>query len=671
MTSHSHADTVALCRARLLAGDPVAAEAIAARGVRSAGAPAALGHLLGVARLAQGKWAAACEALQPVAAALPDDARVWDHLGVALQQLARHPEAAEAFARSLALAPGVASTWANAAANACDGRDYAEALRCADRALQLDPALGPALLVRGNALLALGRLGEAAACLERAVAQAPAEAPQERNSLGAVYSEAGQASRALPLLEEVVAAHPDFVPGRINLATTLYRTGRIAEALAHFEAARRLAPQDAQAWSAWLFALVHADGVGTAEVIDAHRAYGRAFERPGARAPEGFDRDPQRPLRIGFVSADLRDHALAYFIEPVWDELVREGFSIHAYHSAAVEDERSDALRTRATVWRNVHRMGDDALDACIRNDHIDILFDLSGHTAGNRLPVFARRPAPVQVSWMGYPATTGLAAVDYRLVNAYASPPGRHDAHFVERLVRLRTANRFAPPESLPAVSALPALERGVFTFASFNRAAKLNASTIALWAAVLHRVPKARMLVGGVSEGVTRDGIAALFARQGIAPERIAYRPRMAMDDYLALHGEVDLLLDSRPYSGGTTISHGLWMGVPTLTLVPQDAPLHQCHGGGMLYEAGFGEWVAADEDGFVARAVAAARCPAELARTRAGLRDRLTALRERQAGECGLSAVLRRMWRARCADAFINGSAADVEALNGEHE
>jgi predicted O-linked N-acetylglucosamine transferase (SPINDLY family) len=283
--------------------------------------------------------------------------------------------------------------------------------------------------------------------------------------------------------------------------------------------------------------------------------------------------------------------------------------------------------------------------------DGIDVLIDLSGHTALNRLPMFARKPAPVQVTWMGYPGTTGLRAMDYFFADPHFLPPGEFDRHFTEKLVYLPTAP-FQPQRSAPPVNALPALANGFVTFGSFNRLGKLNASTVDLWSKLLREIPGSRMLLAGLDPQVDRRPLLRRFADRGIAEERLTLHDRCGVLTYLALHHQVDLCLDTMPYNGGTTTIHGLWMGVPTLTVAGPTPASRQ--GAAILGQMQLHEFIARDSRDFIARGLHWNRHLEELADLRSRLRDRWQASADRKpeviAG--AIDQALRRMWRRWCA-------------------
>lgn len=609
-----------------------------------------LWHLLGAARLALGNAEGARAALEEAVRGVPNNALALELLAIALQRLQRRDEAAAAFARSLALRPGAAAVWSNAAANAYERERFDEALELAERALALDSSLGAAHLVRGNALHAMARWEDATRALQQAADLLP-DRPEVLATLGLALGWTSERARARALLAQVVAEHPDLVLARTNYATVLFREGQVKSALEQYRVALDLDPLNFRIWNGYLFAMTHQEDIAPEATFAEHVRFGQRMESVvEASTVWANSRDPERRLRVGFVSGDLREHAVAYFMEPIWSAIDRSAIELHAYHNYPVEDAVSHRLQACVDVWTNVHGMSDAALDARIRADGIDILFDMSGHTDYNRLALFARKPAPVQITWIGYPCTTGLKAMDYRFVNGATSPPGLADHVFVEKLVYLSVGSRFRSPEGAPDVAPPPMLKNGHVTFGSFNRTSKLSAQSIALWSAALARQPDARMLLGGTSDEETQRRIIEQFERNGIARSRISFRPRVPLNEYLALHREVDFLLDTVPYSGGTTTSHGLWMGVPTLTLI--GTHYQQRQSAWRLIALGMRDWIVEDEASFVERACAHASDPDALARLRAGLRDRLRAAAESAERGDDLTIALRTVWRHWCA-------------------
>jgi protein O-GlcNAc transferase len=416
-----------------------------------------------------------------------------------------------------------------------------------------------------------------------------------------------------------------------------------------------LKPELAYAYSNLLFCLSHLEAIGAQALFAEHCRFGERFEAPlRASWPRHANaRDPERRLQIGFVSGDLRDHALACFIEPLWQHLAGSaGLSLHAYYNHATADSVTARLRRHVKHWHDIARLSDAALAEKIADDGIDILIDLSGHTGENRLLTFAHKPAPVQASWMGYPGTTGLKAMDYYLADRHFLPPGEFDSLFTEKIVYLPASAPFVPGEEAPAVNALPALRNGFMTFGSFNRISKLSRSAIALWAQLLRALPDARLLLAGMPPDREYEGLVDWFDQEGIARQRLTAHPRCDHATYLALHHDVDMCLDAFPYSGGTTTNYALWMGVPTLTLAGHTSSGRQ--GAAILGRVGLDAFVATDAAGFQRKGLSWAGELGALADVRAGLRARL-----QESPVCrpdliaaGVESALRTMWRRWCA-------------------
>lgn len=612
---------------------------------------AAAAELLGATLLELGKHEQARQVLAQASSAA-SNAAIERLYGIALRRLGRNAEAREAFDRSLAAAPDNLSTLLNASANAVTQRDPSAAWHYAERALALQPDDADALRVIADAAAAGGAHEEAVAHYQRAIAIVPDAADLYVN-LGASLNALGRRAEAADVLQQALALRPSDVQAHLNLGAAYFRLGDIAAARAHHRAASDLAPDRAEVHTAYLFCLVHDATVTPEESFREHRRLGELIEAPfrSRQRAHDNDRDPQRDLRIGFVSADLRDHAVAYLVEPIWRALRRGRDRVIAYANQDSEDDFSARLRALTDDWVRVEQLDDDALEARIRADRIDILFDLSGHTTGNRLPVFARRPAPVQVNWLGYPGTTGLTSIDYRFLRRPDGPDRALDRLFTEKLVRFGNRS-FQPEAQAPAVNPLPALARGELTFASFNRPGKISAAAIDLWSRVLHTLPGSRMRIVGVDEERTRQTLAASFQRNGVALERVEFRGRLPMSDYLAMHHEVDIVLDSLPYTGGTTTHHALWMGVPVLTLA--GPTMQQSQGAGILGHLGLSDWAPRTEDEYVDKARQASADLEGLDRLRQELRPKIAAaFRDaEQALEVELQTALRTIWRRWCA-------------------
>lgn len=366
----------------------------------------------------------------------------------------------------------------------------------------------------------------------------------------------------------------------------------------------------------------------------------------------GNSPEPERRLRIGYVSGDFRHHSVAQFFEPVLARHDRGGFEIFCYYNLFRVDDTTERLRRRADCWREITSLSDEAVADLVGRDGIDILVDLSGHTKYNRLLAFARKPAPVQAAWLGYLNTTGLDAIDYRITDRHASPEGLLDAFHSERLLRLPDSQWcYRPPLDCPEVTDPPTMHGGPVTFGAFSGLAKIGPQVVALWCRLLERLPDARLLVAGLGLGSIRDEYLSRFASRGVAPERVDLREFQSFWDYLAMHEAADVMLDTFPYTGGTTTCHALWMGVPVVTLVGDSAP---SRGGASLLKAvGLDELVVDTPLQYLDTASSLAGDPERLATLRSGMRARMLAspLMDASRFTHHLEQAYRAMWRRWC--------------------
>jgi predicted O-linked N-acetylglucosamine transferase (SPINDLY family) len=577
---------------------------------------------LGAALAAARRHAAALAILDAALARQPGEARLAGQRGVALLELGRPAEAAAALA----------------AAQAADPREPA----------------WPANL--SLALLELRRPADAAEMAARALALAPDDPRLLVNRAAALQAQ-GLPAAAVPVLRRATTLRPGYAVAHNNLGNALREQGLAAEAVAEFRAAVAADPGYRAARSNLLYALHALDDAAPDAIAAEHRRHGAALEAAAPPpAPHANDRDPERRLRVGYVSPDLVGHPVAYFLEPMLEHRDRARFEVVCYAIGRLRDGVTARLGARADLWREAAELDDAALDARIRADGIDILVDLAGHTAGNRIALFARRPAPVQVAWIGYPGTTGLAAIGHRLTDAVADPPGAADAQSAERLVRLPEGFLcYRPPDAAPPPAPRPAAAGAPPVFGSFNALAKTSARMVATWARILEAVPGSRLMLKHAA--FADPGVQALyrtwFARHGVAAARLLLEGRTAsLEAHLARYAEIDVALDPFPYAGTTTTCDALHQGVPVVTL---EGDRHVARvGASLLRQAGLGELVAADTDAYVRIAVALARDPARLAALSAGLRPRLarTSLLDARRFVPQAEAALRALWRGWCA-------------------
>jgi predicted O-linked N-acetylglucosamine transferase (SPINDLY family) len=589
--------------------------------------------------------------------ALSVDPGYWaahNNLGLLLHRVGRHEEAGVSLRRAIEIEPQSPGTLGNLGLVLRTQGRAAEAVDAYRAALALSPE-DPALLTNlGNALADLVRHEEAVACFRDAVAAAPNHASAYYN-WGSLYLRSEQFQSASEKFRAALAIDPHLGEAEVGLASALLDLGRIDEAIEACRRALLLRPHDPDAHSRLLFTLLHSAEVGPRQVFEEHREWARKHTDSFS---SGFprhanSREPERRLRIGYVSGDFRHHSVAQFFEPVLARHDRGAFEIFCYHNLLRADETTERLRGSADSWCEIASLVDAAVADRVRADRIDILVDLSGHTKFNRLLVFARRPAPVQVTWLGYLNTTGLDAIGYRITDARATPQGSLDALHSERLVRLPDSQWcYQPPLDCPEVSTPPAVrEKRPVTFGVFSSLAKIGPRVIALWCKLLERVPEARLLIMGLGLDSMRDEYLSRFAAQGAAPARVELRGFQSFRDYLAMHDAVDVMLDTFPYAGGTTTCHALWMGVPVISLVGDSAASRG--GASVLGTIGLDELVAATSDEYLDKACALAGDLARQSTLRAGMRARMSAspLMDAARFTRHLEKAYRSMWRDWC--------------------
>ena len=499
----------------------------------------------------------------------------------------------------------------------------------------------------------LGRLDEAIASYRQALLLQPDDV--------AVYIGLGTALRGQSRLDEAIACYrqalvrqPDCAEIHYNLANVLLAQNQLEQAVASYREALRLQPYNDGAYSNLLFTLQNLPTCTPAEVFREHQGYAERFEAPLKPhwQPHSNTRDPERRLKVGYVSGDLRQHAVAYFIEPILAHHDKSCVEVYAYYNHAHHDSLTERIMTYTDHWLDCRGLSDDQLAARIRADGIDILVDLSGHTALHRLLVFARKPAPVQVTWFGYIGSTGLTAMDYRLTNAFMDPPGLSERYHTEALIRLPGSGiAYRPEANSPDVNELPALRTGELMLGSLNTLSKINPAVIELWAKILDALPQARLMLGNVANAEAAQRLIGMFGEAGITLDRLILQPTLPMADFLALHQQIDLGLDPFPYNGGTTTLHALWMGVPVVTLAGHHSVARW--GVAALSRVGLNEFICHSEDEYVQCAVRAAQDLPALNRVRQSLRQRM------MAADCDpvtitrhLEAAYRDMWRQWCA-------------------
>jgi protein O-GlcNAc transferase len=467
-------------------------------------------------------------------------------------------------------------------------------------------------------LLDAGLREEALAALRDAADHASAD-KNDWMRLGLCYRDLGDADEAAGCFRRAVELAPDSPAALANAAAAQRDLGCIEESLALFRRARRLVPDNLPVFSAYLFTLNLSTRCSREEIFREHCEFGRLMEGAAPAAPPPRRPANDRPLRVGYLSPDLRTHAVSFFVEPLLRHHDRARFQATCYYTNSGQDDRTRLLRSLSDGWVDCAQWPAEDIARRIAADGIDLLVDLAGHTSGSRLDVIVRKPAPVIASWLGYLNTSGLRSVDYRITDVYADPPGMTERFHTERLARLPASQwcRQRPEEEIP-LSPPPAAQRGALTFGSFNNANKLTPDLLALWARLLRALPGSHLLLAAVDRG-RAERIRTAF--EGIGPERLDFAPRTSLAKFRELHHQVDIALDAHPYSGATTTLESLWMGVPTLTLATE-APISRSTAS-ILATLGMADWIARTEEDFIAAARRHAGDPGRLAALRAGLR------------------------------------------------
>jgi protein O-GlcNAc transferase len=480
----------------------------------------------------------------------------------------------------------------------------------------------------GNLLFAQGEIAEAATLFSEVLASRP-DFAAAHNNLGNVLSKLGQTAAAVAHYRRAVALAPAMAEAHNNLGCALFLLGQLGPAIAHYKEAIGLNAHAPAPYTNLVLALHYVPGVTSALISEATRRWAGSLpgrlSRPSYQTRQAV-KDLARPLRIGYVSGDFRNHPVAYFIESIITAHDREAADVFCYGNTAVGDATTARIAEAADHWCDISALTDHDAAHRIAEDAIDILIDLSGHTAGNRLTMFARKPAPIQCTWLGYVGTTGLREIDYILADRFVIPP-QDDGYYSERPYRLPNSYLcFTPPNEDIAVGPAPILTTGAPTFGCFNNLLKINGTVVDLWSALLAAVPRSRLYLKTAQlddEGI-RHGIASEFAARGIEGDRLRLAGGSPRHELLAAYNEVDIALDPFPFGGGTTTLEALWMGVPTITL-RGDRFVGRV-GESVLTTLGLTELVAASPADYLAASIGLAGDVNRLAALRADLRQRL---------------------------------------------
>jgi predicted O-linked N-acetylglucosamine transferase (SPINDLY family) len=576
-----------------------------------------INHMGGLAFLQLGRYDKALVWLERARHLNPRAPTTWMLLGLVHKNQSRFPEAEAALRESLKLAPRSGETWANLGALFVHLNRLDETIDCFRKAVDLNPKDASSWAKLASAYLRQGRMPEALECNKKALALDPRD-PAARRGLAEVFQAQCKTEQALVELEAHLANYP----------------------------------RDLGALSMRLMLLNYRSDLSPSQLFEQHRAYGRIVEGDRAAPTPVLPNPPveDRRLRVGFLSPDFRCHSVAYFIRPFLECLDPARFELFLYHDHFNSDSVTEEFKRLVPQWRQVYGQDNDLVEKKIRGDAIDILVDLAGHTSQVRLPLFARRVAPVQITYLGYPNTTGLSSMDYRLVDPVSDPEGEANALCTEKLLRFSScAWCYEPPSEAPEPATRG--EQEPICFGSFNAFFKLNGATLELWKRVLERVPRSTLLLKCI--GADLEAWRARLSSQGFDLSRVTLLPHHAsVADHMACYSKVDIGLDPFPYNGTTTTCEALWMGVPVITL---RGNRHASRvGASLLGSIGLQELVAGDPDDYVELAARLAADRPRLHDLRTGMRGRLkgSALLDKTGQAARLGEAFLQVWRRYCA-------------------
>ena len=611
----------------------------------------------------QGELAAAAQSYRAALAIQPDYEAALANLGNTLRQLGNHHEAVETLRQALDLRPDSAEAHNNLGAALKDSGQLDRAVAHYRQAIALSPTFLNAHYNLANTLKDLGQLDAAIIAYRQTLKLQPnfAEAHsnlgvalqqnnqltaamasyrhalqanpnhlESYNNLGAALKQAGQFEQAADNYRHLLAIKPDFAEAWSNLGASLKELGQIEESIACHRRALEIRPDFAEAHDTILYTLNIAENTSIEHRLDEARRYGRMVAR---KVKQHFTRwlCPLRPerLRVGLVSGDLRTHAVGFFVDDLLAQIDPSRIELFAYPTCPETDELTERIKPHFAAWHPLYGLNDEAAATRIHADGIHLLIDLSGHTAGNRLPVFAWKPAPVQASWLGYFATTGVAEIDYLLADK-VSVTGAQLGQFTESIWHLPDTKQCLTAPNLDLkVAPSPAVANGYPTFGSFQRLDKIGDRVLAVWAEILSALPEARLrlatkLLGNAS---SREQFASRLRQHHVDLSRVSMGGGIAgRADYLAQYHKVDIMLDTFPYAGTTTTCEALWMGVPTVTLAGET--FLSRFGASVVAAAGMNEWVASSEADYIAKAIQYTRQPDYLAKLRSELREQVLA-------------------------------------------
>ena len=574
-----------------------------------------------------GDYEAALERYTSAAALIPEDVEAMMGLALSLVHLRRHEEAIQRLTALEQFMPESDQLQFMLGETLYAARRLQEAEERLTALIAKSPSYAEAHSRLGRLYMDQDKNPEANACFAATLRLEP-DHVEALTCMGLLMIKFCQFDDALTVLRRALARESENVLVLNNLGRACKVMGRHEEALAWLGKGLQIAPANICLINNYLFALNYCAGVDPDFIAAEHFRLGRDYTRPDLPPAERRQSESSLPLRIGYISGDFYTHSVSYFLEPILQNHDYRRFEVFCYSVGSTSDATTDRLKSLPCVWRSLPAMSPEAVAAQVREDSIDILVDLSGHTADNRLGVFACRSAPVQVGWIGYPNTSGIPEMDYYLTDGICDPAGMTERLFSEQLWRLpRTFCCYLPPMQFPPITPSPFTENGFVTFGSFNNFAKVTAPQIALWAKILKQVPDSRLYLKSMALGdrSVKDSVLEKLAAEGIGSERIFMRTVTKTPlEHLQEYTRVDIALDTFPYHGTTTTCEALWMGTPVITMA---GATHVSRVGvSILSQIGCTECIACDAEEYVARAVALAEDRSKLDALRMQLREML---------------------------------------------
>ena len=556
----------------------------------------------------------------------PSFAAAHNNLGIVYHMQERYDDALKSYNTALLHQPDHAQSYCNIGELFQLKAQYADAEAAFLKAISLDPNLAIAHNNLGATLLFLGRTVDAAACFENAVTINPNFA-EAHSSLAGCLKVLSLVERAEESSRRAIALNPTYAPAYGNLGGVLSLRGRAEEAIDCHRKAVELDPSDSEARSNLLLTLHYSSLRSSADIYEEAGRFSENLVEQKVIKAKGSKTSPDRPIRVGYVSGDFRNHPVGFFFSGVIAEKNPGLISTYCYSNSANVDEVTDHIKSSVEGWRPIYHLKDEEAQRVIESDEIDILVDLSGHTGFNRLPLFSRRPAPIQLSWLGYHGTTGLLNMDYLMADRFVAPEG-DQRYFSEKVWRFPVSYFcFTPPTYDISVDPAPAGRR--ITFGCFNNLAKVSDSTIAMWCRLLDRLPDSDLFMKtvGLGEPSLKQDVLSRFATFGIGAGRLILEgPMPSRSEGMAQYNRVDIALDPFPYGGATTTAEALWMGVPVITMHGERWSGRMSES--ILNAAGLPDLVAEDEADYIERAVALASDRSALAALKSNLRKQVLA-------------------------------------------